>query len=134
MATDTGIQKRDSEVTRAERVRSGRTYLPNVDIAERPDEFLVTADVPGARAEDIDVNYERGTLTIEARVERRQDPQRTDFLCREYGVGDFHRTFQIGEGIDASRIEAEVKDGVLVLHLPKAEAVRPRKIAVRAQS
>jgi len=50
----------------------------------------------------------------------------------EYGVGDFYRSFQIGEGIDQSKIEAEVKNGVLKLRLPKAEALKPRKIKVAA--
>ncbi len=54
------------------------------------------------------------------------------YLLREYGVGDFYRTFRVSEQIDASRIEAEYADGVLKLHLPKVEAVKPRKITVKA--
>ena len=54
------------------------------------------------------------------------------FLVREYGVGDFHRAFQIGEGIDAAKIEAEVNNGVLTLRLPKSEAAKARTIEVKA--
>lgn len=113
-----------------ERTRGGRTYVPAVDILEQGDELLLRADVPGARADDIDIQYERGTLTIAARVAPRGDPNRT-WVLREYGVGDFVRTFQVGEGIDAQKISAEVRDGVLTLHLPKAESARTRKITVR---
>ncbi len=119
------------EGSRVERTRSGRFYRPSVDILEGTDELLVQADVPGAKAGAIDINFDGGTLTIHAKVEPRQ-PAETEFLVREYGVGDFYRTFEISEAIDASKISAEYADGVLTLHLPKAEAVKPRKIAVKA--
>jgi HSP20 family protein len=118
-----------AEVSSAEQTRGGRFYRPNVDILEREDELVVLADVPGAEAEDIDIDFEEGNLTIRAKVELRQPPE-TQYLLREYGVGDFFRTFQVSERIDASRITAECNDGVLTLHLPKVEAAKPRKIAV----
>mgnify|MGYP001385002627 CR=1 FL=1 len=131
MVSDLVNEKRDTAtVTRAERTREGRTYLPYCDILERENELLIHADLPGVRTEDIDINYERGLLTLQGRVDPRREDRR--FLMREYGVGDYHRSFEVGEGIDASRIEAEVKDGVLTLHLPKTESIRPRKIAVRS--
>lgn len=131
MVSDLVNEKRDTAtVTRAERTREGRTYLPYCDILERENELLIQADLPGVRTEDIDINYERGLLTLQGRVDPRREDRR--FLMREYGVGDYHRSFEVGEGIDASRIEAEVKDGVLTLHLPKTESIRPRKIAVRS--
>jgi HSP20 family protein len=133
MATETNIEKRrDSSIAPVEPTRPGPTYVPVVDIIEKPDELLLAADVPGARAEDIEINYEKGVLSIHAQVEPRQDAERTEYLLNEYGVGDFYRTFQVGEGIDQSKIAAEVKDGMLILHLPKAEALKPRKISVRA--
>ncbi len=130
MSDTPNIEKREQTQEVAERTRGGRSYVPPVDIIERGDELLLMADVPGARAENIDVDYERGELRITARVEPRQDP-RTTYLLREYGTGDYVRTFQVGEGIDASKIEAEVNQGVLTLHLPKADEARARKIAVK---
>ena len=115
----------------AESTRSGYCFRPNVDILERADELIVQADVPGARGEEIDIDFEDGLLTIHARVAERQ-PADTQYLRREYGVGDFYRTFRISEAVDASQISAECADGVLTLHLPKSEAARPRKIAVKA--
>lgn len=129
--SDTALEKRVMTTEQPERTRSGRTYIPAVDIVEKDDELLLMADVPGAKAEGIDIQYERGELTLTARVESRQ-PERMNWLACEYGVGDFVRTFQVGEGIDAARIEAEVSNGVLTLHLPKAEVAKTRKIAVKA--
>lgn len=119
------------ELSSAERTRSGTCYRPNVDILERAEELVVLADIPGASADDVDVNFEDGTLSIYARVEPRQ-PAETEYLVREYGVGDYYRTFRVSEAIDASKIAAEFADGVLTLHLPKAEAAKPRKIAVKS--
>lgn len=118
-----------AEVTRTERTRSRRTFRPNVDIIERDEELLVLADMPGTDVKDVDIQFENGTLTIFAGV---QDRQRDDtrYLSREYGVGDFLRTFQVGEMIDTERISAEMHNGVLTLHLPKSERVKPRKISV----
>lgn len=133
MANEDAISKRTAaEVTPAEHTRSGQCYRPTVDILEQGDELLVLADVPGARRDRIDVKFEDGTLAIHAEVEPRQDKDQ-QFLLREYGVGDYYRTFQISEAIDAGKITAGYADGVLTLRLPKAEAVKPRKITVKTQ-
>lgn len=132
MATETTVAKcSENAVSRRERGRCGCFYQPNVDIVEKADELVVTADVPGVPAGNIDVNFENGTLTIHGRVEARPG-MRGDYLRREFGVGDFTRTFQVSEAVDASRISAECANGVLTLHLPKVEAVKPRKIEVQA--
>ena len=134
MTSETSLEKREEQpaaTALAERTRTGPTYRPNVDIIERPDDLLVVADVPGATAEDIDVRYEQGDLTLEARVEPRQSPD-TNYLSREYGIGAFRRVFRLSETIDAGRISAEVSNGVLTLHLPKAQSAKPRQIKVKS--
>ncbi|MBN2474816.1 MAG: Hsp20/alpha crystallin family protein [Pirellulales bacterium] len=133
MANETTLTKPAAEeAAAAEHTRSGRFYRPHVDILEQPDELLVMADVPGARGDRIDVKFEDGSLSIHAEVDPRQSDDR-EYLLREYGVGDFYRTFRVSEAVDAGKISAEYADGVLTLHLPKAEAVRPRKIAVKTE-
>jgi len=124
--------KREGSASRPEHIRGGRVYSPNVDIIEAETELLLVADAPGARPDHVEINYEQGLLTLHVRVEPRQQEDTTNFLLREYGVGDYYRSFQIGEGVDAQKIDAELKDGVLTLHLPKAETAKPRKIQVKA--
>ena len=120
------------DVAPTEQTHSCRCYRPNVDIVETAGELTVLADMPGATRDNIDINFENGTLTIHGMVQDRRR-EGVDTILTEYGVGDFRRVFQVGEEIDANKITAEFADGVLTLHLPKAESVRPRKIAVQTR-
>jgi len=131
MTAENVMSKPSGDVSATERTRSGRYYRPQVDILEQEDELLLRADLPGAKTDQIDVQFEDGTLTLHAAVVPRQ-PAEQHFLLHEYGVGDFYRTFQVSEAVDASKISAEYREGVLTLRLPKAEAVKPRKIAVKS--
>lgn len=131
MSTAMTVKKEEGKLARVERARDRRTYAPNVDIIETADEFLVLADMPGVAPDAIDIQYEQGVLTMHGRVDPRQDEENTSYLLYEYGVGDFYRSFRLGEGIDAEKIEARLKDGVMELHLPKSEASKPRKIRVK---
>jgi HSP20 family molecular chaperone IbpA len=131
MAQESMIEKRETDTTQPEQMRGGRTYIPNVDIVEQANEILILADVPGVQPNGVDIHYERGELTLHGKVAARQDPETTDYLLQEYGVGDFYRRFVVGEGIDESQIEAELRGGVLTVHLPKAQEVMPRRITVK---
>ncbi|HID78386.1 MAG TPA: Hsp20/alpha crystallin family protein [Planctomycetaceae bacterium] len=122
-------EERPAEVTTAERTRSGVTYSPRFDIAETDEELVLYGDLPGVAPEDLDIRFEDRELTIHGKVRPRHDD--VDFLYAEYGIGDFYRSFTIGESIDAQKISAELKNGVLTLHLPKAEEVKPRRIEVK---
>jgi HSP20 family protein len=124
-------ERETGEVSPPEHTHSGPYYRPNVDIYELVDQLIVQADVPGAKNNAIDIQFEDGALTIHARVPARQESQ-GPYLRQEYGVGDFYRTFRVSEQIDASRISAEYAGGVLTLHLQKVEAAKPRKIKVTA--
>lgn len=117
--------------TRAECVSGEATYRPVVDIIEKDGEVLLVADVPGASAEDIDIRFDRGELTVCAKVAPRAKEGARPLL-REYGVGSFCRTFRIGEDIDAQQIAGETRNGVLTLRLPKRASAQPRKIAVKS--
>jgi HSP20 family protein len=129
MADITTTPKERSEQTTPERTRGGVYFTPRVDIYETDKELTLVADVPGVRPEDVDLRYERGELLLHGKVQQRHPEQ--NFLLREYEVGDFYRAFNIHESIDSSRISAECKNGVLIVHLPKAEASQPRQISVR---
>jgi len=131
MNTDKTTQSCKPLAGRNEPEPVARCYRPNVDVIESGEEMLLLADMPGVKPDDLDIRYERGELSIHARVTPRQDPN-TTYLLREYGIGDWQRSFRIGEGIDSERIQAELKDGVLTLHLPKTKELLPRQIAVKA--
>jgi len=128
MATD--VNATGSSESDVEQTRTGRWFRPAVDIVEKSDELQLIADLPGATSESVDIDFEDGLLTIEGKAPVRYD-ERFNFLLAEYDVGDFHRSFRVSEQIDSSRIAAEFKNGVLVVHLPKAEAAKPRKIEVQ---
>jgi HSP20 family protein len=88
--------------------------------------------MPGMEPGDVAVQFENGMLTIHGNVRERQ-PTNVNYLLREYGVGDFTRSFEVSEAIKADAITAEYAEGVLTLHLPKTEAVKARKITVRTK-
>jgi HSP20 family molecular chaperone IbpA len=118
------------DVATVERTRGGVSYTPRIDIWESEDELVLYADMPGVAAENLDIQFENRELRIQGKVSSRHED--IHFLYGEYGIGDFYRTFSIGEFIDSEKISAEVKDGVLTLHLPKTEAVKPRRIEVKS--
>ena len=119
-----------NEVAAVERTHGGMTYSPRIDIWETDDELMLHADMPGVAAENLDIRFENRELRIHGKVCPRHEG--ITFLYGEYGIGDFHRTFTIGESIDSEKISAELKDGVLTLHLPKTAAVKPRQIEVKS--
>jgi HSP20 family protein len=118
------------EVSRAETTYSGPQFAPRVDIYETDKELTVFADLPGVAPKDVDLHYEKRELVLRGKV---QPPphDRSRLLLEEYEVGDFYRVFTIHESIDAGKIEAECKNGVLTVHLPKVEAARPRQIKIK---
>jgi HSP20 family protein len=130
MSDPTTGQKGRTENSGPEATRGGSTFTPRVDIYETDQELVLLADLPGVRPEDVDLRYERGELILHGKVKPRDG--RT-YLLNEYEVGDFYRAFTIHESIDHGHIAAEVKNGVLTVHLPKAEPAKPRQIAVRPE-
>jgi HSP20 family molecular chaperone IbpA len=133
MAQNMVAQKEEAktDVTTREPTRGGICYTPRVDIVETEDELVVYADMPGCRPEDVDIRYENGELEIHGKCPTRQE--NVDYLVNEFGVGDYYRSFTINEAIDATKITATFKQGVLTVHLPKSEAAKPRRIAVKPE-
>lgn len=104
------------------------TYVPRFDIWEADNELVLYGDLPGVTPESLDIRFENGELVVHGKVSPRHDGQ---FLYGEYGVGDFYRSFTVGEMIDSDKISAELQHGVLTLRLPKSEKVKPRRIEVK---
>ncbi|HEV2395057.1 MAG TPA: Hsp20/alpha crystallin family protein [Verrucomicrobiae bacterium] len=108
-------------------------WSPAVDIIEDDKEFLVKAELPEVKKEDVQVTVENGVLTIhgERKFEREQKQKRYHRLERSYG--SFTRSFSLPEGADASKVRAEFKEGLLQVHMPKSESAKPKQIEVKVQ-
>ena len=128
------IQKKEAATPEGvERTRPRKVYTPAVDILERKDDIVVTADMPGVDERSVDITLEKNVLTIYGMVEP-QFPEGQRLALSEYGVGDYQRAFTLSEEVDRDRINASVKNGVLRLVLPKAAAAKARKIEVKAEA
>lgn len=128
---NTAIKNRNEsqDVAKPERTQMGPVYTPPVDIWETEDELVLCADMPGVAPDSLDIEFENRQLTIRGKVPPRSGNR--GMVLQEYGVGDYYRSFAIGESIDSDRISAEMKAGVLTLHLPKTELAKPRRIEVK---
>ena len=116
------------ELKQEEGTRVGPYFEPHVDIFETPAALTVVGDVPGAAADQLEINLRENVLTLTARVKEPDKKWRP--IYEEYRIGHYSRQFRIGHQIDQAKISAKMKDGVLTLNLPKVENAQPRKIKV----
>ncbi len=107
---------------------------PAVDIAEKDKAYEVTAELPGMDEKNIEVNVANGMLTIKGEKKEEKEEKRKDYYHSERRYGSFERRFQIPEGVDTSKIEANFKKGVLTVTLPKTSEAQAaeKKIAVKS--
>ena len=114
----------------AEQTKPGPVYTPDVDIFESETGITLLADLPGVKPDNLNIDLRENVLTLSGDVEAYigETEQAIDL---EYGLGRYFRQFNLSEVIDQSRIEADLRDGVLRLSLPKVEKATPRKIEVR---
>ena len=124
--------KEKQQVQGQEKTRAGRFFLPEVDIQELNDSLKLFADMPGVKQSDVEVTLDKGILTIVGSLST-EVYQKLTPLYTEYNVGNYFRQFELNEDIDAQRINASMRDGVLELTLPKSERARPRRIEVNAR-
>jgi len=118
--------------TPAELTRPGLVFTPAVDIFENEKDITLLADMPGVKAEGLNIDIREDTLTLDGDVQSPEGADEDDIL-REYRTGKYYRQFTLSQVIDQGKIGAELKEGVLRLKLPKVEAATPRKIAVKAK-
>jgi HSP20 family protein len=107
---------------------------PAVDVAERDNGYEVTAELPGMDASNVEVKYADGVLTIKGEKKEEKEEKKTDYYMSERRFGSFQRAFRLPDGIDADKIAAEFKNGILKVALPKtAQAQKSeRKIDIKA--
>ena len=121
-------QKREVE-KKQESTIALRSFLPVADIFETDHALKVVLEMPGVDKETVDVGVESDVLTISGRIDVSKY-EGLQPLYTEYNIGNYSRSFQISSRIDQSKIEADLKDGVMTIALPKSEKAKPRRIAV----
>jgi len=114
-----------------ERVSRRSTVTPPVDIFENNDEVLVITDVPGTASEGLNIHFDKDQLFIEATTTPFDEGMSP--LFREFASVDYRRVFELAPGIDVEKITADLKNGVLSIHLPKSAATKPRRIQIKAE-
>ena len=119
---------KDREFPATENGEAAVVARPRVDILETEQEVLLLADLPGVKPTDVDVRFENGELTIHGRRTPSNAGKRRALW--EYEPAHYHRAFRLSEDVAADKIEAKLTNGVLTVRLPKAEAAKPRRIAV----
>ena len=108
--------------------------VPSVDIVEKDDAYKVSAELPGIAASDIEVKYSDGMLTIAGEKQEDKEEKKKDYFLSERRDGSFKRSFRVADGVDADKIEAVFKNGVLTVTLPKTAEARnkAKTITVKA--
>ena len=110
--------------------KTSSVWAPEVDIKETDKDISIKADLPGMKMEDIDVSVDENQLIIKGERKHEKKEEEKDYIRVERSYGSFYRSFNIGVPVKEDKIRASYKDGVLEIVVPKAEAKKPKKIAV----
>jgi len=113
--------------------RGARPWSPSVDIFETENELILKADLPEVKLEDIEVRVENQTLTLKGERKFEKDESTRGYHRIERNYGTFVRSFSVPASVDAERVAAEYKNGVLTVTLPKKEAAKPRQVKIEAR-
>jgi HSP20 family protein len=108
-------------------------WAPAIEVFEKEDKFVVKAELPGMKEEDIDISVVGDALTIKGERKAESEVKEEDYYCCERSYGSFSRSIAVPSDVDAKKIEASYEDGVLEVSLPKAPEVKPKKVAVSAK-
>lgn len=110
--------------------RSEGTWTPTANITETDKEYLIKAELPEVKKEDVSITLNNGVLTISGERKREKEEKDENELRIESFYGTFSRSFALPDNVDVSAIRAESKDGVLRVHVPKSEAAKPKTISI----
>ncbi len=134
MTTWNPFREMDELMSRYHRIglsKGDTDWAPAVDIKESKEEYLIEADLPGVNKDDIKVSVHNGVLTLqgERRVEKEDKDEKHHRVERFYG--HFTRSFSLPEDVEEDKINADSKDGIIKVHLPKAKKAKPKSIEVK---
>jgi len=111
--------------------RALATWTPQFDVKETADNYILRADLPGIAEEDLEIQMVGNRLTVSGHRELEERQEGESYYAVERSYGTFTRTFSLPDGIDADQVQAELKNGVLTMTIPKREEVKPRKITLK---
>jgi HSP20 family protein len=106
-------------------------WAPLVDITEDEKEYLIKAELPEVKKDDVKVSVQDGVLTIAGERKSEKEEKNKKFHRVEWAYGSFSRSFTLPEDADADKVAGDFKDGVLKVHVPKSEKAKPKKIEVK---
>lgn len=106
-------------------------WAPSVDVAETAEEFQIKAELPGVKKEDLKVHVESGVLTLSGERRQEKEEKGKKYHRVERSYGSFMRSFTLPDGVDAAKLHAEYKDGLLNVRLPKTAAEKPKAVEVK---
>jgi HSP20 family protein len=107
-------------------------FMPHFEVRETDDAYIFRADVPGVKDDDLDITLAQNRLTITGKREMEQRNESDRYYAVERAYGNFTRSFTLPTDVDQDRVEAELKDGVLNLRIPKSPEQQPKKVQVKA--
>ncbi|MBN2051137.1 MAG: Hsp20/alpha crystallin family protein [Spirochaetales bacterium] len=111
-----------------------RPFSPAVDLVEGPEDYTVVCEIPGVDKKDLELSLTSNVLTIKGEKKQEEETKRKDVYRREMWKGSFQRTISLPGGVDNQKnIEANLKDGILTVVIPKREETKPRQITVKAR-
>ena len=130
-STELKVREKQEVASPAEQTTPGLVFTPAVDIFENEKNITLLADMPGVKADDLNIDLRDNTLTLAADIAPIDNSDEESILL-EYETGRYFRQFTLGELINQENIDAKLNDGVLRLTLPKVEKATPKKITVKA--
>jgi len=106
------------------------TQFPVLDVIEQENDFIVTADLPGIKKEEVKITFENNVLTISGSRKSQEVPENARLLLNELRSGDFSRSIKFKQDVDTTKVSAEMNNGILTITLPKAESVKAKEIHI----
>jgi HSP20 family protein len=106
---------------------------PSVDMFDKKDEIVVKAEIPGIEKEDINISISDNTLTIKGETKKEEEVKEEDYYYAERLYGSFARTLSLPAKVNADKVKASFKNGILEVHLPKAEESKPKEVKVEVK-
>jgi HSP20 family protein len=110
----------------------GWEWAPSVDISETDGTIILKAEMPGLEAKDIDIDITGDMLTLKGEKKVEEERKEERYYCRERHYGSFQRSFQLPAGIQSDKVDADFKNGILTVNIPKSEESKQKKIDIKS--